>query len=287
MSIWEDLKFQWQQRDNGLIKLIIVNVAIFIFVNLCVLISRFSSTPVIEAFVKSNLALPADFWLFLQKPWTLITTIFTHYEIFHILWNMLFLWWFGKIVWDLLGNRRSLNIFFLGGIFGSICYLLAYNLIPVLTVNNEFVFLIGASGAVYAISVAAATLVPDHTFNLIFIGPVKIKWIVAFFLFVSLMGTIGDNVGGNIVHLSGALFGYIYIKQLRRGVDLARPFNRAASWFSSLGKPRLKVSKGGAPVKPEPPDQGEIDRILDKIGKSGYESLTKTEKEKLFKASQK
>lgn len=255
--------------------------------NLSIFISKLTSSPKLASSVLDNLQLPANFWLFLRKPWTLVTTIFTHIGLWHVLWNMLFLWWFGKIVWDLLGNRRSINIFLLGGLFGSVCYLLAYNLIPALIVGNELVMLIGASGAVYAIAVAAATLVPDHTFNLIFLGPIRIKYIVAFFLFTSLLGTVGDNVGGNIVHLSGALFGYIYIVQLRRGTDLAKPFNRMAAWFSSLGKPRLKVSRGGAPPKDDKINQQEIDRILDKISRSGYDSLSKMEKEKLFKASQK
>jgi hypothetical protein len=133
-------------------------------------------------------------------------------------------------------------------------------------------------------------LLPEYRFNLLLLGPVKIVYIAAFFIFVSFLGVADTNAGGNIAHLGGALFGFLYISQLKKGTDLGKPISFVASWLQKMSRPRhLKVTYKDKSYKRADglPNEVEIDAILDKISVSGYESLTKTEKEKLFKASQK
>ena len=154
--------------------------------------------------------------------------------------------------------------------------------------------MIGASASILAIVVAAATLLPDYSFRLLLIGSVKIKYIAAFLVLLSISGAVGGNAGGNIAHLGGALLGYVFIKQLQRGTDLGRPIHAVGEFAGRLFRRRsnLRVSyknprpKSAASSPMGKPTQMEIDMILDKISSSGYESLSKEEKQKLFKASQ-
>jgi Rhomboid family len=212
---------------------------------------------------------------------------------------MLMLYWYGAIIQEFLGSRRLINIYILGALFGGLLALLAFNLVPFYKPHADVV-IIGASGSVMAIMFAAATLVPDYTFFLFLIGPVRIKYIAFFFFLISLAGTIGTNAGGEIVHLGGALLGYLYIKQLQAGRDWGSPIDSTVDFFQNLfkrtEKPTIKVThrqketaytNSPASVGGGYPDDDEVDEILDKISRSGYESLTKEEKQKLFKASQK
>jgi hypothetical protein len=160
--------------------------------------------------------------------------------------------------------------------------------------------MVGASAAVMAVIVAGATLLPDYTFMLFIFGPVKIKYIAAVVVLVSVAGINGGNIGGNLAHLGGALLGFVFIKQLQAGRDLGRPVQAIGSWFSNLTnrRPAMQASSTRRPAAttttangkvakaPGQPNQDEIDLILDKISRSGYESLSKDEKQKLFQASQ-
>lgn len=305
-TIWEDFKNAFNRPNNGLLQLIYINVVIFVLVNVFFVIGRISDSDLITHLPLSILALPGDFQALLYKPWTLIAYFFTQQGIFHILSNMLGLYFFGRIIDDLIGNDRLIGIYVTGGLAGGLAYILAYNFIPpdVIKVGSP---LIGASGSVFAIAVAAATLAPDYRFNLVFLGPVKIAWLVAAFIFISVIGTIGRNSGGNFAHLGGALMGYIFITQLRNGNELARPVIATMDFFKSLFKknPKIKVSyrntdkkssksskksdstSSSTPASTDEISQREIDEILDKISQSGYDSLTKEEKRKLFSASQK
>jgi hypothetical protein len=238
-----------------------------------------------------------------MRPWTLITYSFAHSlgGIFHILFNMLVLYWFGRLISEYIGSPKVVNLYVLGAIAGGVLYLVFYNAVPVFAERAGMVSgMVGASAAVYAIMVAAAVLLPDYQFHLIFIGPVKIKWIVAFYIFLSFLGSTGSNAGGNIAHLGGALIGWIYIKQLQAGNDWGRPVQAVIEFFRGLFKEesKIKVTYKSKETKSKTystsnrttstdPDQAEIDAILDKIAEKGYESLSKDEKQKLFKASQK
>jgi membrane associated rhomboid family serine protease len=296
-GILDDFKNAFNKPNNGLIQIILINIIVFLLINALRLIFNWTVGSEFYDYVVDNLYLSSHIRTFLFRPWTLVTYFFSHEGIFHILWNMLFLYWFGKLIDEYLGTRRLINLYLLGGIVAGVAYLLIYNLIP----NFRSAIgtpLLGASGAVYAVVIGAATLMPNYTFFLLLLGAVRIKYIAAFFLVLSFVDLSRDsNPGGNIAHLGGALLGFIFITQLKKGNDLGKPLTSAAEWIKKLfqPKPKLKVthrSPGGRPhvAASAPnaiPNQDEIDAILDKISRSGYESLTREEKQKLFRASQK
>jgi len=300
-GILDDFKDAFAKRNNGLIQLIWLNVAVYV-VMIVVLISSSLVTGDGTLFKSSlgYLSLRPAFGTFLYHPWTVLTYAFLHDVVpFHLLFNMLMLYWYGSIIQEFLGSRRLINLYILGAFFGALLALIVFNFIPFYKHQID-ISIIGASGSVMAIMFAAATLMPDYTFFLFLIGPVKIKYIAFFFFIISLAGTIGTNAGGEIVHLGGALLGYIYIKQLQSGRDWGTPIDVTIEFFQNLfkrtEKPSIKVvhrqkeTAFGSPsssVGNAYPDDDEVDEILDKISRSGYESLTKEEKQKLFKASQK
>ena len=248
------------------------------------------------------LQLPASPREFLYKPWTIITYFFTHEGIFHILFNMLFLYWFGRLVDEYLGSKRLIALYILGGIAGGVTYMVIYNLLPYFHSQVAEAQMLGASAAAFSVAVGASTLLPNYTFQLIFLGAIRIKYIAFFYIILSLAQTIGPNPGGNLAHLGGALTGYLFIKLLQNGTDLGKPLYVLMDIWNQLFKkrPPMRVThrqrevhrsttmyaSAPSPTSVEMPDQDEIDSILDKISKSGYESLTKEEKQKLFKASQ-
>lgn len=302
-SLKYQFKNAFKQSDNALMQLIIINIAIFVILGVLLVFSTlFGFEGVFEAIYR-QFTIPPRVGDFIMRPWTIITYAFTHSlsGLFHILFNMLILYWFGKLVQEYLGSDKVLSLYVLGALAGGIAYLLAYNLVPYYAAGLNFPGMVGASAAVYAVSVAAATLMPNYTFHLIFLGPVKIKYIVLVYIFISFLGSVGGNAGGNIAHLGGALMGFVFIKQLQQGRDFGKPVVAIIEFFKGLFSPRpkIKVSYTNPKAKykkaterpksdPRPvSEQEEIDLILDKISASGYESLTKDEKQKLFNASRK
>jgi membrane associated rhomboid family serine protease len=292
----EEFKNAFQRYNNGHVQLIIINVIVFVALALLRLVMYVSELPDAFDWIHAQLAIPAPILTFIQKPWTIITYAFVHdlTGIFHIFFNMLFFYWFGKIFVEYLGSDKLIAVYFLGAFAGAIAYLLVYNLIPFYEARTPGGGMVGASAAVYAISVATATLLPDYTFFLLFLGPVRIKYIAAFYILISLLGSVGPNEGGNVAHLGGALIGYVYIKQLQAGVNWGGWITATISWIKSIFSPsaRVKVTyRKTGDLKKSPTassiSQDEIDTILDKISDGGYESLTKEEKEKLFNASKK
>ena len=297
-SIFDDIKHAFTRGGNAVTKLILINAIVFVSLILLRTLAYWSSLDTVYNFVTLNLGMPAHIIRFLYKPWTLITYCFTHEGFLHIIFNMLNLYWFGQLIREYLGNKKLVSLYFLGGLAGGILYLLFYNLLPYFENRAEIAVMIGASASVLAIITAAATLLPDYTFNLILLGPVRIKYIAAFLIVLSISGAVGDNAGGNIAHIGGAIIGFIFIKQLQRGVDMGRPIHAIGDFFANLfsGRPKMKATFNSSAPGPKTntkvngnsrPDQSEIDVILDKISASGYESLTKEEKQKLFRASQK
>jgi membrane associated rhomboid family serine protease len=298
-GFFDDFKNAWNKPNNVVAQIIIINVIVFAFHAVLRLFGQGIFNTVYLHF-----AIPSEIELFILRPWTIITYAFTHSmaTFWHILMNMLVFYWFGKLVEEYLGSKKLIGIYILGAIFAGAVYLLAYNFIPFYRDFSRAI-LVGASGSVYAIMVAAATLMPDYRFFLLFLGPVRIKYIAAVLIFISFISTADYNAGGNLAHLGGAFLGYIFVIQLRRGSDWSRPVTAVIDFIKGLfiKKPKIKVShkrpverKAPSPnpsnvsSKPQPrPDQKEIDAILDKISERGYESLTKEEKEKLFNASRK
>ena len=294
--MFEEFKNAFQRYNNGHVQLIIINVVVFVTLIIVKLVLNASGLSEIFDWMHMQLAIPAPILSFLEKPWTIITYAFVHdlEGIFHILFNMLFFYWFGKLFVEYLGSDKLIAVYFLGAFAGAIAYLLVYNLIPFYQDRIPVFGMVGASAAIYAIAVATATLLPDYTFFLMFLGPVRIKYIAGFYIVLSIMGSIGSNEGGNVAHLGGALIGYVYIKQLQAGVNWGNWITVVLTWIKGLFSPsaRVKVSyrKSGEANKPPTASsisQHEIDTILDKISDGGYESLTKEEKEKLFNASKK
>lgn len=291
MSIWDDLKSSYNKFDNSIRKLIFINAAVFILINLVLLVCWISQVDTGVVLRKLHwIELALGFPQFLYQPWTLFTYMFVHVDLFHVLFNMIFLFIFGNIFKDFVGNEKIWIVYVLGGITGGILTILAYNFIPAINESIMQPYMLGASAAVMAIVLAAATLTPDYSLFLIFIGPVRIKYIAFFYVVLDLIMLPGGNPGGHISHLGGALFGFLYITQMRKGRDLGAFMPVIGKWFTGLfrRKAKMKVAYRTTYMKTETkdnPSQAEIDRILDKISQSGYESLSKREREILFKAS--
>jgi hypothetical protein len=220
--------------------------------------------------------------------------MFVHKDIWHILFNMLWLYWFGRIFLEYLDQRKLVAVYFLGGLSGALVYIFSFNVFPAFSgVVSESVA-IGASASVIAIVIAISAYVPDYTVQLFLFGRIKIKYMaLAIFVLTSIMD-FSINSGGKLAHIGGAFFGYLYTLNLRQGRELGKGFNKTIDFFVMLFKPgkKLKVTHKKASNefeynKTRVEHQAHINRILDKISKGGYDSLTKEEKETLFKESQK
>lgn len=297
----EEFKNAFQRYNNAHVQLIIINVVVFMIMGVLYVLAKIAGTPQIFTLVYDQFTLPSVLSEFIREPWTLLTYSFAHYfsyefgdiGIFHILMNMLVFYWFGRLFVEYLGSDKLIALYVLGGLAGGLLYIGLYNTVPYFIAQPSS--LVGASAAVYAVVVAVATLLPNYTFFLLFLGPVRIKYIAAFYVVISFLSAVGSNAGGNIAHLGGALIGFVYMKQLQSGVNWGNWITVTIDWFKDLFKPRARVKvsyrkEGDAQQKSKGKpsvSQDELDAILDKISAGGYESLTKEEKEKLFNASKK
>lgn len=303
-GLMDEFKSAFSKPDNGLMQIILINLAVFVILILLKVLLTLSGAGGVYASIMEWLMLPASIPSFLQKPWTIITYFFLHERFFHILFNMLFLYWFGRIIKEFLGGGKVVSLYVLGGLAGGIFYILMYNLIPFFADKVAGSLMLGASAGVFAIVVGAATFMPNYSITLMFFGPVKIKYIAIIYVVIALAGTTGRNAGGDLAHLGGAALGFFYIKQLQNGTDLGKWVHAVLAFFKSffVRQPKVKVSyRSKAKAKKataskstksstskfDETSQEEIDTILDKISQSGYESLTKEEKQKLFNASKK
>jgi len=289
-SILEDIRREFTS-GNMVSRLIIINVAVFVIINVVTVVMFLASGSTVNP-VLPWIMLRAEVMDLLKHPWTLLTHMFTHYGIWHLLFNMLWLFWFGKIIQEFIGNKKILPLYVYGGITGALLLIISYNIFPGLRSDLPYVSALGASAGVLAIVTAAATLVPDYTVFLLFFGAVKIKYIALFMVILDMVSIPGLNSGGRIAHLGGALFGYVFIKQLQVGHDWSKPFNNFLEAIVGIFKrkePRVVYRTKPQEQKKKrsyPEDkQGRVDAILDKIAQSGYDSLTKEEKEFLFKVS--
>ena len=286
MTIWDEIKESFRE-GSALTRLIYINLGVFLVFRILNVFFFLSGTPF--PFM-DWLALPADLGLLASRPWTLITYMFLHFEFLHILFNLLWLYWMGQIFLTYFDQGKLITIYLLGGIFGGLFYVVGYNLFPVFSHMISDSRLLGASASVIAIVTALAVHAPNHTLHLMFIGPVKMKYIALISVLMYVIGISSTNAGGNLAHLGGAFWGVIYVLQLRRGID---PGKSANGLFSSLKKtfspqPKVKVSYR-KPVddmeynRQKNQDQKRMNEILEKISKSGYDSLSKEEKEILFR----
>jgi membrane associated rhomboid family serine protease len=291
MGIADEIKLSFR-NGTYLTKLIYINIAIWVIVRLVFVGFKLSGSDGSQ--MLSWLALPASFELFIWRPWTILTYMFLHFEFLHILFNVLWLYWFGRIFLEYHSQQKLLSLYLIGGFSGGLAYMLAYNFIPVFRQSVFDVQLLGASASVIAIVIAIAVYVPNHLIHLVFIGPVKIKWIAFVSVLLYVINLSGDNAGGNFAHLGGALWGWIYMSQLMAGREITGRFDRMTDAFFSWFRPRRKLKiKYNVPNpdydynRSKVSQQEEINRVLDKIGKSGYDSLTFDERETLFKMGKK
>lgn len=301
-SIFEDIKSTFSKSDDIIIKIIYINIAVFLAVNIARLIIYFyAGTLAVKIFpgtpfydFLSWLAVPASLNKLILKPWTLLSYMFLQVGIFHILVNMLILYWFGKILKEFIGNKRILPVYILGGIAGGLLFILSYNIFPVFQKDIADSFCLGASAGVLATVIAAATIAPNYSIYLFLLGPIKLLYIALFLIILDVLSIpTGINAGGHIAHLGGAIFGFYYIKQLQKGSDIATGFNKfinvLVSAFSSKRKIKVEYKRTGNKKtfhsSIQKTKQEKIDAILDKIAQSGYDSLTREEKDFLFKAS--
>ena len=283
--IIEDFKNEWRKKDNGLIKIILINVILFIGISFIQVIMTISGLSSFFNIFINKLMLPASFNIFIFQPWSIITYFFLHLNFMHILWNMLFLYWFGKIIQDNIGNNALISLYVLGGIIGGLLFMAIYNIIPYYGERVPESLMLGASAGVFSIVVGSATLLPNYSFYLLLIGPVRIKYIALFYVLLSFFDVAGSNAGGEIAHMGGAIIGYIYIKKLQNGIDIGQGLINFINLFNNKQVSEVRDEKDTNIF--EESSQDEIDKILDKISESGYSSLSKDEKERLFNASKK
>ena len=304
-SIFNDIRYQFQS-GNSITRLIIINVALYLVLMIFLLALRIGSgfdgdggmfDPTVQYLFLSD-----DLLWDLKHPWTLLTHMFTHLGFFHILFNMLVLYWFGRIAGDLLGDHRMLPLYLYSGLTGALFYLITAPLI-----YSEGSHLHGASAAIMGIVAAAGLTAPDYQMRLLLIGDVRLKYIVAALLAIYIIGIANmENIGGHFAHLGGAAFGFFYVHMLRRGHDLAGGFIHLTRLLRRPVPPpsrqvRKKVtmevryrageSKPDRVTTPNQSgymgDQERLDAILDKIKESGYQNLSDEEKKFLHDASQK
>lgn len=288
---------------SALSRLLQINIAIFILtgiINVFFFLYKIPGEITIGKYVQSRiamwLAVPADTHVLLQKPWTLVTYMFLHFNFMHIFFNMLMLYFGGTLFMQFLGGRKLVNTYIAGGIAGALLFIFAFNVFPAFNETTPYAVAMGASASVLSILIAIAVYVPDYIVNLFLFGRVKLKHIAIALVILDFLSIDGSNPGGHIAHLGGALWGYLYILALKKNTDFYNFLNHIRNFFANLfkTKPKLKVEyKRQRPVSDEDYNkkraehQKKIDAILDKIKISGYDSLTKEEKELLFNESNK
>ena len=298
-SILTDIKNEFR-KDNMINKLIMINIGVYLFVNILgVILFMFKGQVGALSPILNWISVPASIKQLAVQPWSIVTYMFLHEGFFHILFNMLWLFWIGRILQEYIGKKKIFPIYFWGGIVGALLYILLYNIIPVFRPSVPFSFALGASAGVMAVIIATATLLPDYSIRMLFIGNVKLKWLALVFVVIDIISIPKGNAGGHIAHLGGAMLGFFFIKQLQAGNDWSKGINVLLDGLSNIftGKRKTltfeKSSKTKATYnrpkrqKKDAISQDQIDSILDKISRSGYDSLTKEEKEYLFKASNK
>lgn len=289
MDIVSEIKKSFRE-GSVLTRIIYINLGVFLLVKLAGVGSLLINKPFSLSYL---LALPSDLDVLVRRPYTFITYMFLHENLFHIIFNLLGLYWFGKMLLYHFENNKLLGLYLFGGISGGVLYVIAYNVLPVFASVDGM--LIGSSASVYAILVALAVYDPDREIHLSFIGKFALKYVAVFYVLLSILSISSTNPGGNIAHLGGAFWGWFYISRLRKGKDMGvgviKFINLIPDWFKQ--KPKMRVTYKQPPRNDyeynryKSRQQEEINRILDKISKSGYENLSKQEKELLFNQGKK
>ncbi|MCI6212263.1 rhomboid family intramembrane serine protease [Bacteroides heparinolyticus] len=292
-TIITDLKENFR-KGSIYIRLIYINVGVFVLTTLTeVMLQLFNRS---LAGVFQWLELPASFQRFALQPWSLLTYMFMHAGLIHILFNMLWLYWFGALFQNLFSAKHLRGVYVLGGIGGGLLYMAAYNIFPYFAPMINGSFMLGASTSVLAIVAATAYREPNYPIQLLLFGTVRLKYLALIVIGMDLLFITSANAGGHIAHVGGALAGLWFAASLNKGIDIVLWINKSLDILFSLlsfkpRKPKMKVHYGTGREKDydynarKKAQSDELDRILDKLKKSGYESLTAEEKKSLFDAS--
>lgn len=304
-TTFNNISFRWKTA-SWLLKIVYINIAIFLLLRILGVVGFFFG-------VETNswlrwIECPSSLSILAQQPWAIFTYMFAQFDVMHILFNMLWLYGFGRLFLEFNSQKQLLALYIYGGILGAVVFMLGYNFLPAFQYNVGW--LIGSSASAIAIVIATAILNPDYKVGLLFIGQVSLKWIAIITLAIFFLGLSGENSGGHMAHFGGALAGALYGLMMRRGTDITRSFNslldHIANSFASIKD--FKFPKRNKAQKPKankwnnnksqqtntnptdkasasPEDQAELDKILDKIKKSGYTALTAEEKKRLFDVS--
>lgn len=284
-------------RLTMLMKLVWINIAVFVLLRITAIVCMFAGTPGFLEEVMRQVQLPSHLSTLATRPWTVITYMFSQYDVLHILFNLLWFYWFGTLFRMVSTPRQMLALYIYGGLGGAVMFLLAYNLIPTFAYTHGW--LIGSSASVIAIVTATAILMPDFRMHLLFIGSVSLKWIAIATIGLVLIGVTGSNAGGEFAHIGGVIVGAWYGLMMKRGQDITRPLNRLFDMFvngwHSITSIRLRnktpkssykyQSSSASSPSINDDDRAQLDEILDKIKKSGYAALTPEERKRLFDVS--
>ncbi len=294
-SVFSDILNAFKKNNNQIIQLILINIFVFLFLAILKFSFRFFADPsVYHAFLQKNLYVNSSFLELIRRPWTLVIFPFSNSSILDVLFNGLALFWFGNILVDFLGGRKTMIIYVAGAIFSVFFYMGIWSILSFInqnTVNPSILY--GASAGIYAVMFAAVALLPEYEL-MFFRFFIKLRIVAIAFLVLSLL----LNPHAGVLNLGAATFGYLQVKFLRTGFNLTQPIENFFIWLSDLRKPKKKViikkysSVGEYSGRPffddnNIPNQEEVDYLLDKINKGGgYESLSKEEKNRLYRASQ-
>ncbi|WNW02837.1 rhomboid family intramembrane serine protease [Tenacibaculum sp. HL-MS23] len=282
MNTLDNLKYRF--KNAGIVEqLIYVNLAVFLLVfitNTFGFLFQSNNNLLVEWF-----SLPANFDEFLYKPWTIITYGFLHTSFLHILLNLVALFYIGHLFKQYFTSKQLLNFYLLGTLFGGILFLISYAIFPVLLKEANISVLLGASAGISAIFIGIATYIPNYELKFPLIGFVKLWTLACIWVAIDIIQIPAGNAGGHIAHIGGAIFGFLYVvRASNKELEILKPLKK---FFERKEKPLKTVYKSGKkPSKnnyKKSENQAEIDNILDKISKSGYDTLTKSEKDFLFK----
>lgn len=288
----DDLLVRW--KTGGILtRLIFVNIAVFLLLRIVAIVITLGGGNADTLWIQW-FELPSNVVMLLHRPWTLLTYMFAQYGIFHLLFNILWLYWFGRFFMYVNTPKQLFGLYIYGGLGGALLYLAAFNTLPYFADYDGL--LIGSSASVLAIVVATAWRMPDFRVGLLFFGNVSLKWIAVVIVMLSLLNVSGENAGGNIAHVGGALTGAAYGYLINSGTDITSGFNKLLDriicyWRRILSSHRIKTKPKFRQYENEngmtADEEASMDIILDKIKKSGYASLTDAERRRLFNASSK
>ena len=292
-SIWNEIQKKFNSGDSYT-KILYINVGIFFVYKASLVFSFLFQINNLNDFLINYLYFPSNTIEFLKKPWTIISYMFLHVSFMHILFNMIWFYFGSKLFLQYFNGKQLISVYIIGGISGALFYMLCYNLFPVFNTSFQNSLLLGASASVISIFIAVSTYVPNYRVSLPFFGNIQLKYIAFILIVLDIFNIEVSNPGGHISHLGGALFGYIYIKLLNKGIDISVNYHNFINYFTRINKNKFKkVYKRKNTTDDDiyrtnkANKQKKINEILEKISKSGYESLSKSEKEILFKESKK